>query len=126
MKGVIGVRADVSLIFLICGRGAALAAGASFSPSSLAFDAAKPRFLGVERRGGFSFFGFGGFLGFAVKGGSVADGGGADDLEAEDEPSFSLILGVAIEEGVEGCEAGVWLAVESFSFSAGRADMVKA
>lgn len=127
MKGVIGVRADVSLIFLICGRGAALAAGGSFSPSSLAFDAAKPRFLGVERRGGFSFFGFGGFLGFAVGGGgSVADGAGADNLEAEDEPSFSLILGVAVEEGVGGCEAGVWLAVESFSFSAGRADMVKA
>lgn len=125
MKGVIGVRADVSLIFLICGRGAALAAGGSFSSFSLALDAAKPRFFGVESRGGFSF-GFGGFLSFVVEGGgSAADGGGAEDLEVEEEPSFSLILGVAVEEDSEGWEAGVWLAVESLSFSAGRADMVK-
>ena len=125
MKGVIGVRADVSLIFLICGRGAALAAGGSFSSSSLALDAAKPRFFGVERRGGFSFFGFGGFLGFAVGGGgSAADGGGTDDFAVEEEPNLSLILGVAVEEGSEGCEGGC-PAVESLSFSVGRADMVK-
>lgn len=127
MKGVIGVRADVSLIFLICGRGAALAAAGSFSSLSLALDAAKPRFFGVESRGGFSFFGFGGLLGFVVEGGgAAADARGAGDFEVEEEPSFSLILGVAVEMDSEGWEAGVWLAVESLSFSVGRADMVKA
>lgn len=126
MKGVIGVRADVSLIFLICGRGAVLAAGGSFSSSSLALDAAKARFFGVDRRGGFSFFGFGAFLAFAAGGGgSAADGGGTDDFDVEEEPNLSFNLGVAVVEGSEGWEAGVWPAMESLSFSAERPDIVK-
>lgn len=126
MNGVTGVRADVSLIFLICGRGAALAACGSFSSSSLALDAAKARFFAAERRGGFSFFGFGGFLGFAVGGGgSAADGGGTVDLDEEEDPSLSFILGVAVEGVSEDCEADVWPAVESLSFSVGRPDIVR-
>lgn len=126
MKGVTGVRAEVSLIFLIGGRGAALAAAGSFPSSSPALDAVKSRFFGVERRGGFSFFGFGGFLSFAVGGGGwAADVGGRDDLGVEEEPTLSFNLGVTVEGGSEDWEDGVWPAVESLSFSVGRADIVR-